>query len=242
MALDQHPFSMVPTTYPWPNGGVMDSSYPSLILLSGLELVGCGGRPLACGKILAKRKLVIFWFFFPPRRSFNFFVWFGGRLLIYYFWFFTSKINILLLRKEESYYLYLKFWYGGTTAGVYELTIYDTGIGWMVECFSLAAVVFIFSFSFSLFFLVPLLRWKLENLGSKPFNPLKNHILSKTRASTCWCTFLVSFLLDLHLPPTQEQPWLLSLHCSRRLEGRENYFTFLGLNVVDLNCFLSPVL
>lgn len=52
MALDQPPFSMAPTTYPWPNGGVMDSSSLLSTLSSGLELVGYGGRLLACGKIL----------------------------------------------------------------------------------------------------------------------------------------------------------------------------------------------
>ena len=66
MALDQHPFTTAPTTYPWPIGGVMDSSFLLLILSSGLELVGCGGRPLACGKLLANSKFIIF---FSPKRG-----------------------------------------------------------------------------------------------------------------------------------------------------------------------------
>lgn len=50
MASGQHLFSMVPTTFPLPNGGDMDSSYLSSTSLSGLELVVFGGNSLVCGK------------------------------------------------------------------------------------------------------------------------------------------------------------------------------------------------
>lgn len=50
MASGQHLFSMVPTTFPLPNGGDTDSSYLSSTSLSGLELVVFGGNSLVCGK------------------------------------------------------------------------------------------------------------------------------------------------------------------------------------------------